>query len=70
MAVSELIQQSKAIVSEATVTPQILVLLAVLIITAVYLGRPRKEGDLPSWIPLEIGAVGYAIQSGGPLLSV
>lgn len=70
MATSGLIQQAKAIVSEATVSPQVLVLVAVLAVTAVYFGRPRKEGDLPTWIPLEIGAVGYAIQSGGPLLSL
>lgn len=70
MAASGLMQQAKAMASEATLSPQVLVLVAVLALAAVYWGRPRREGDLPSWVPLEIGAVGYAIQSGGPLLSL
>lgn len=69
MAVSELAQQAQAVFSEALST-QVLVLVAVLALTAVYFGRPRREGDLPGWVPLEIGAVSYAVSSGGPLLSL
>lgn len=72
MAAFALFQQAKAVVSEATAaaTPQGLLLIAVVVLTAVYFGRPRKEGELPPWVPLEVGAVGYLINSGGPLLSL
>lgn len=72
MAASELIHQAKAVVAETAVkvTPQMALVMALLVMATVYLARPRKDGDLPPWVPLEIGAVGYAIQSGGPLLSL
>lgn len=70
MTVAGLVQQAKAAVAEASGSPQMLLALALVALAVAYLARPRKEEELPPWVPLEIGVVGYVINSGGPLLSL
>jgi hypothetical protein len=52
-----------ALISEHSTASNVVVVLALLAVSAAYLTASGKH--LPKWVPLEIGAASYLISSGG-----
>ena len=59
-----------AFISEQSTASKVVVVLALLAVSAAYLTGSGKEKQLPKWVPLEIGAASYLISSGGLGLSI
>jgi hypothetical protein len=67
---SELPHSYSAYMPSNITTSHIIVIIAVLALTTAYIAKPAKDRHLPTWLPLEIGAVSYLISSGGRGLSI
>lgn len=62
---SGLLPQAQPSIADSLMSFKVLVLVIVVGLSIAYLRTPSKRPELPAWIPLEIGAAGYFINSHG-----